>query len=125
MQVRFSVYLIFAAACSGGPAGPRQDVVLKRDSLGFTHVYGQSDHDALFGAGYAQARDRLLQMELNRRRALGTQAELMGQAFVGNDQQARVLNFAELGRRDWERTRQKEADEADLVQAWCDGVNRF
>ena len=34
---------------------PKQDVELVVDRLGITHVYGKSDADAYFGAGYAMA----------------------------------------------------------------------
>src|SRR4051812_44381209 len=62
-----------------GGALPSADVELVIDDLGVTHVYAEDDADAFYGAGYAMARDRLFQMELNRRHARGTTAEVFGE----------------------------------------------
>jgi penicillin amidase len=62
------------------------DVV--RDQWGIPHIYGSSLPDVSYGQGYAQAQDRLVQMDLLRRNAEGTLAELVGglsDAVVDND----------------------------------------
>src|SRR5277367_4634180 len=64
---------------------PENSVDFVVDGLGITHVYATSDADAFFGAGYAMARDRLFQMELARRGAQGTSAEVRGQDGVADD----------------------------------------
>ncbi|CAN5306030.1 penicillin acylase family protein [soil metagenome] len=94
-----------------------------RDDLGVTHVYAEADEDAFFGAGYAMARDRLFQMELTRRQALGRSAELFGSASTKADLGARAFNFAHLGEQDEARTRSEHPDDARLADAWTAGVN--
>jgi penicillin amidase len=101
------------APASALPA-PAHDVELLVDDMGISHVYAKSDADAFFGAGYAMARDRLFQMELFRRRARGTRAELLGQKVVKDDILTRTVGFPRLAR----------ADEAALIDAWTAGVNR-
>jgi penicillin amidase len=93
------------------------------DDLGITHVYAQSDADALFGAGYAMARDRLFQMELSRRQAFGQRAELLGESVLTSDIGSRAINFRKLGEADAARLRAERPEEAALVDAWASGVN--
>lgn len=52
-------------------AGSREIVEIVRDGWGIAHVFAETDAGAFFGAGYATAQDRILQMELVRRAAAG------------------------------------------------------
>lgn len=106
-----------------GEARPESSVELVTDGLGITHVYAKSDADAFFGAGYAMARDRLFQMELGRRRAMGTTAEVFGAGGLKDDIGARAFGFARLGEADAELQRQERPDDAKLIDAWAAGVN--
>ena len=49
-----------------------------RDRWGIAHIYAQNEHDLFFAQGYNVARDRLFQLELWRRQATGTMAEIQG-----------------------------------------------
>ena len=49
-----------------------------RDGRDIPHIIAGNDHDAFFLQGYVHASDRLFQMDLLRRQASGTQAELLG-----------------------------------------------
>lgn len=102
------------------PAAP---VRLVTDTSGVTHVYARSDADAFYGAGYAMARDRLFQMEVNRRRAQGRMAELFGQKRKKDDIGARSFHFSRLGEQDYERLRRERPGDADLLDAWARGIN--
>jgi penicillin amidase len=116
---------IAAGACSADDASrPLAPIDLAVDTLGITHVYAASERDAFFGAGYAMARDRLFQMEINRRQALGTQAEVLGDAALADDQRARLLGFGRLGAADVARVRAERPSEMALFEAWVGGVNR-
>ena len=42
-------------------------VQIERDTYGVPHIYAKTDADAYFGLGYAEAQDRLFQMEMERR----------------------------------------------------------
>src|SRR3989304_2513778 len=52
----------------------RAEVEILRDRWGVPHIYAGNLHDVFFAMGYAQAQDRLWQMEFNRRLASGTRA---------------------------------------------------
>ena len=58
-----------------GEAGP---VVIARDAYGIPHVTAETAADAWLGMGYACARDRMFQMDYDRRRACGRWAEIAG-----------------------------------------------
>jgi len=69
-------------------------VELIRDHWGVPHVFAQREADAFFGLGYACAEDRLLQMELLRRRATGRLAEVFGAERVDSDRKFRIGGVA-------------------------------
>lgn len=99
------------------------EVEILRDSSGVVHVYAESDADAFYASGYMQAFDRLFQMDLNRRRALGTRAEVLGEDYVDDDQLSRLFDIPR-----WARTNEAALFRDDparwaLVQAWVEGVN--
>ncbi|MDT4936538.1 MAG: hypothetical protein QOG80_209, partial [Pseudonocardiales bacterium] len=54
---------------------PRAGVTIYRDKLDIPHVYGDTDALAAFGAGYAQAEDRLFLMDVLRHYGEGTLAQ--------------------------------------------------
>lgn len=103
---------------------PTARVELIIDDMGISHIYAESDEDAFFGAGYAMAADRLFQMELFRRRAHGTRAELLGSDFVADDVGARAFNFVKLGKADEALVRAENPGHAKLIDAWTAGINR-
>jgi hypothetical protein len=65
-------------------------VELLRDSWGTPHVFAASEADGFFGLGYAAAEDRLLQMELIRRKAAGRLAGDGGMHVVGGGDYDRI-----------------------------------
>jgi hypothetical protein len=57
---------------------PRAGVVIYRDKLDIPHIYGDTDALAAFGAGYAQAEDRLFLMDVLRHYGEGTLTQFLG-----------------------------------------------
>lgn len=103
--------------------GPSADVALKRDGLGVVHVYGQNDADVFYGAGYAQARDRLFQMDMMRRQALGRRAEVLGPDRRFDDELVRIVGIPEWGRQAAEALERDRPEAYRLLEAWTAGVN--
>ncbi len=99
-------------------------VEVRRDALGVAHLYGQSDLDVMHAAGYQMASDRLFQMDLVRRRALGRQAEVLGPDKVAQDELSRLMNFRDWGRANMEALREGDPETYQRVVAWVAGVNR-
>jgi len=93
-----------------------------RDALGIAHIRAGSARDAFFAQGFCHAQDRLFQMELNRRRALGRSAEWLGAGAFGGDALARRLDVAGVSRRD---AAALTAEAREMVEAYAAGVNAF
>ena len=70
-------------------AGPGE-VEIIRDQWGVPHVYAETEADGFFGVGYATAEDRIVQMELFRRRSRGRLAEIFGRRLVASDRKFRL-----------------------------------
>jgi penicillin amidase len=67
-------------ACTGDSADPNvfrglsEPAQIRRDDFGVVHVTGATAADVYYASGYAQATDRLFQMDQMRRRAYGRRA---------------------------------------------------
>jgi penicillin amidase len=98
------------------------DVRIYRDAKGVPHVVGQTSAAVMFGLGYALARDRLVQMELNRRAAQGRRAEVLGASAVALDIIARdrSLKSSELMRMYAAIPQEHQM----MMQSFVDGINR-
>ena len=73
--------------------GLRQPVEILRDRWGISHIFAKSEHDLFFAQGFSAARDRLFQLELWRRQATGTLAEIEGPRALTADFGARLLRY--------------------------------
>ncbi|MBE3599408.1 MAG: penicillin acylase family protein [Limnochordaceae bacterium] len=102
-----------------GLIGP---VRVVEDTLGIPHVVARTEHDAAFAIGYLQARDRLFEMDVSRRRAEGTLAELLGSAALSEDVQMRTLGLSRAAARSLERLSPGARGE---LEAFAAGVNAY
>jgi penicillin amidase len=66
-------------------SGLREPVEILKDRWGISHIYARSEADLFFAQGYNVARDRLFQLELWRRQATGTVAEVLGPQELKRD----------------------------------------
>ena len=93
-----------------------------RDDDGVPHVFAQSERDMLFLQGWAHARDRLFQMDISRRQAEGTLAELLGAGALPSDVQLRTIGV----RRSAERSAALlPASLQSALDAYAKGVNAY
>jgi penicillin amidase len=99
-------------------------VEIVRDQDGVAHIYASTDADGLFASGYAQATDRLFQMDLMRRRALGRTAEVLGEDRVSDDVLVRTVGIPRWGLENAEASKTQGDDTYALVSAWTAGINR-
>jgi penicillin G amidase len=81
-----------AASTAAGSSGK---VEVWRDPWGTPHVFAASEEAGFFGLGYACAEDRMLQMDLIRRRAAGRLAEVFGKESLDSDRAARVAGHTQ------------------------------
>lgn len=93
-----------------------------RDWYGVPHVFGDTDAEAAYALGYAQAEDRLEQILWNYRYAFGTLAEVFGEGFVETDRIQRLMGHRVVSR---ERYETVSPDVRALIEAFQDGVRRY
>jgi penicillin amidase len=97
-------------------------VELWRDSWGIPHIRAASHLDAFAGLGFAQAQDRLWQMEALWRRGTGRYAEWVGKSALASDILARQVDTLGASRRDHAVLRD---DTRAMLEAYARGVNAF
>ena len=98
------------------------EVEILRDSWGTPHVFAAAEVDGFFGLGYAAAEDRLLQMELIRRKAAGRLAEVFGANWVDADREARIAGHAPYAPRAFAKLPGRWQD---ALRAYAAGVNAW
>lgn len=102
--------------------GMLQPGMVTREANGIPHVFAFNKHDLLFLNGWLHAQDRFFQMDMNRRQASGTMAEVLGSAALATDIQLRTLGL----RRAADLTLPTiSADAKAALQAYADGVNAY
>ncbi|RRB07455.1 penicillin acylase family protein [Larkinella rosea] len=102
--------------------GLRQPVEILRDRWGVAHIYARNEHDLFFAQGYNVASDRLFQLEMWRRQATGTLAEVLGPKEIRRDQGARLFKFR--GNLQQE-LKHYHPNGPQIVNAFVDGINAY
>ncbi|MGM9508139.1 penicillin acylase family protein [Larkinella sp. GY13] len=102
--------------------GLRQPVEILRDRWGVAHIYARNEHDLFFAQGYNAASDRLFQLEIWRRQATGTVAELLGAKEIKRDQGTRLFRFR--GNLEQE-LKHYHPNGPQIVGAFVEGINAY
>ena len=135
--MRVPLYSVFAlgvalavpvcAATAGAPekvtiSGLSQPVEILKDRWGISHIYAKNEADLFFAQGYNVARDRLFQLELWRRQATGTVAEILGRRELKRDIGNRLFAYrGDLKQElNWYHPRG-----AAIVEAFVAGINAY
>jgi penicillin amidase len=125
--IRLAVFLIsFAAAAPAAADTPLPGLLgratIVRDANWVPHIFAANEHDLFFLQGWVHAEDRLFQMDLIRRQASGTLAELLGPAALASDVELRTLGL----RRGAEASLPVLSEPVrKALAAYADGVNAF
>jgi penicillin amidase len=80
-------------------AGLTGQVTVIRDTHGVPTIEAASLDDLFFAQGYVTAQDRLWQMDIMRRFAAGTMAEVLGPELVEHDREQRILGMRVAARK--------------------------
>ncbi|KPA76378.1 putative penicillin amidase [Leptomonas pyrrhocoris] len=102
-----------------GLSGP---ITIVRDQNGLTHVKASSRRDAYVGQGFAEAQDRLFQLEFHRLVGKGELSSTVGNEGVSTDISIRTLNLRAAAQAMCNATNPKDLDH---FQAFADGVNLY
>ena len=102
--------------------GLAQPVEILKDRWGIAHIYAKNEADLFFAQGYNVARDRLFQLELWRRQATGTVAEILGKKELKRDTGNRLFQFrGDLTQElNWYHPHGKA-----IVEAFVKGINAY
>lgn len=95
-------------------------VSIRRDARFVPHIAAANAHDLFFAQGFADASDRLFQMDLERRYALGTLAEVFGPRALAIDERQRYYDVREVASREWSAM---DGSDRAAVSAYTAGVN--
>jgi penicillin amidase len=102
--------------------GLERAVEIRVDRWGIAHIYAESEHDLFFAQGWNAARDRLFQLELWRRQATGTVAEILGPRELERDRGTRLFRF----RRDLtQELEYYHPRGVEIIGAYVDGINAY
>jgi penicillin G amidase len=98
----------------------QKPVEIITDQWGVAHIYAQTENDLFFTQGYQAAKDRLYQLEIFRRKATGTMAEVLGKKALKRDIGARLFKFR--GNLDAEYAHYHPRGKA-IIQSFVNGIN--
>jgi penicillin amidase len=103
-------------------AGLSQPVEILRDKWGISHIYARNEADLFFAQGYNVAHDRLFQLELWRRQATGTVAEILGRKELKRDIGNRLFLFrGDLAQElNW-----YHPHGAAIIESFVNGINAY
>lgn len=104
---------------------PTDTIRLIKDTQDVPHIYANNDLDLFYGAGYQLASERMFELDVNRRKALGQMAEVFGRDKIGFDYQARALGFARHHKASLAAMAQKAPGDHNLVVAYVAGINAY
>jgi hypothetical protein len=128
IALRFLIAVLPVAARTATPPetilapGLGQPVEIVKDHWGIAHIYAKNEADLFFAQGYNVARDRLFQLEMWRRQATGTLAEILGRQEVPRDIGNRLFMFrGDMHRElDWYHPRG-----AAIIGAFVNGIDAY
>lgn len=99
-----------------------QPVTIVRDRWGIPHITAQNEHDLFFAQGFAQAQDRLFQMDLWRRAAQGRLAEVLGPNFIDRDVMTLRVQYHGDADLEWESY---ASGTKAIAEAFVAGINAW
>ena len=102
--------------------GIKSTATARYDKFGIPSIEADSLYDLGFAQGYVHARDRLWQMDMNRRQATGRMAAIFGKGRVGGDYSVHLARLPEVSKEIWDEC---IPSECELFQAYADGVNAY
>ena len=102
--------------------GLSQPVEIIQDRWGVSHIYAKTENDLFFAQGYNAARDRMFELEMWRRQATGTMAEILGPGELKRDIGNRLFQY----RGDMKQELNWYHPHAPaIIEAFANGVNAF
>jgi len=114
------------ARAATGPTeveNPYGTATVRYDDHGVPHVTAENTEALYFAVGYVHARDRLFQMDLQRRLMAGNLSAAFGERTLDSDRFHRRMGFDDAAEASWAAV--EGSDAAAGVRAYTAGVNRY
>ena len=102
-----------------------ETVSIKKDQWGIPHILAKNQHDALFAYGYTIAKDRLFQMDIQRRLAKGELSEILGEDLIEIDKMFRTYLISNKAKQYLSDTSKISSGALKYIDAYIQGVNYF
>ena len=102
-----------------------ETVSIKKDQWGIPHILAKNQHDALFAYGYTVAKDRLFQMDIQRRLAKGELSEILGEDLIEIDKMFRTYLISNKAKQYLSDTSKISSVALNYIDAYIQGVNYF
>lgn len=99
----------------------RAQVTIYRDSFGLPSVSGAALPDAIYGLGYAMARDNAVAMARNYKQARGRLSEVDGKSQLFTDGFLQSLGLEEAAAK---KAAELTGEQAALIKSFCAGANK-
>ena len=101
---------------------PLGETAITLDTDGIPTIEAKSERDLSFAVGFMHARDRLWQLEMNRRIGRGELAEILGPKALETDKFLRTLGVHRAAKAQFDGF---PPEAKALLQAYADGVNSY
>jgi penicillin amidase len=110
--------------CCPAPAveEDKEEIVIYRDDFGIPNVFAKTEEGAVFGMGYAQAEDRLVELLKQYRRAEGTMAEAFGPEFIRHDYRQRQWQHRAISEENYPKL---PAKVRSIIEAYQAGIKLY
>ncbi|MFI5139484.1 MAG: penicillin acylase family protein [Sphingobacteriales bacterium] len=99
-------------------------VIIRYDEHRIPHIFAKNDHDLYYAQGYATARDRLWEMDIQTRQAAGRLSEIIGPKALEIDRYHRRMGMV-YGAENTLRGMMKDPVSKMMVTAYTEGVNNY
>ena len=105
--------------------GLEAHVTVNQDSYGVSHVFAQNELGLFFAQGYITAKDRLVQMELMRRKGKGQLAEILGSKYIESDWFELTLGLSLTAEAQLQEYQKTDSYMLKVIQSYVSGVNAY
>lgn len=111
--------------------GLQSNVKVIQDSEGVFHIYASNNHDLFYALGFVQAKERLWQMDIFRRAAIGQLAPVLGKSYASYDSFQLNLGLYVTAQSDWNRilgnasTNSTDLQSAQTLESYSQGINAY
>ena len=102
--------------------GLKEPVEVLRDRWGVPHIYAKNQDDLFLAQGFITAQDRLFQIDMWRRLAVGETAEILGRQGLDSDRFARLLRYRGPLEAEW---KSYAPDAQGITAAFTRGINAY